>query len=348
MFHLARMVGAACMGLSLFHFYKITLGDDRQANLAWIFALFGSGLGWVVGLLGGFTMDFWVAEAYPFLAAYANPHFPLSIALVVHLLAISRQNQPASLLQAVVGSLALAILQPFGVALLIVILGFEVLAGIFRRKPILWKFILAVGIGGLMGWMAAGLVFLVLPFGLQRRFLLGFFVPLAGLAVIGIQSWLSARSVNWEKACVWLLVVSLPTNLLVLATGAVGILTHPTQLYLTRGEAYAMQWIRASTAVGAIIVASPESGLLIPAHTGRRVFYGHPYETVNAEREKSDIEEALKSINAETTLAVLKSRGADYLFWGQRERDIQPIAGFQPDLPVVFSSNEVKIYSLPP
>jgi hypothetical protein len=310
----------------------------------------------------------------------------------------------------VVGSLALAILQPFGVALLIVILGFEVLAGIFRRKPILWKFILAVGIGGLpmlvyqawivevdpllrgwnaqnitpapawwdvlvgfspalifallaivlhrrriaeidsrlMGWMAAGLVFLVLPFGLQRRFLLGFFVPLAGLAVIGIQSWLSARSVNWEKACVWLLVVSLPTNLLVLATAAVGILTHPTQLYLTRGEAYAMQWIRGSTAVGAIIVASPESGLLIPAHTGRRVFYGHPYETVNADQEKSDIEEALKSINAETTLAVLKSRGADYLFWGQRERDIQPIAGFQPDLPVVFSSNEVKIYSLPP
>ena len=35
-----------------------------------------------------------------------------------------------------------------------------------------------------------------------------------------------------------------------------------------------------------LILSSPEMGLFIPAQTGRRVLYGHPFETVNADAEK--------------------------------------------------------------
>ncbi len=62
------------------------------------------------------------------------------------------------------------------------------------------------------------------------------------------------------------------------------------RLYLTRGEVQALDWIRQNTNPGDLFLASPETGLLIPAYTGRRVLYGHPFETVDAEIQRKTVE----------------------------------------------------------
>ena len=43
-------------------------------------------MGWLVFPFGIVPSDFWVAEAYPFLSAYTNPHFTLSLAILVWLM----------------------------------------------------------------------------------------------------------------------------------------------------------------------------------------------------------------------------------------------------------------------
>jgi len=42
-----------------------------------------------------------------------------------------------------------------------------------------------------------------------------------------------------------------------------------------------------------LVLANEEVGLLIPSITGRRVMYGHPFETVNAENEREYLRELI-------------------------------------------------------
>ena len=85
-FHSARIIGSLLLVISLWNFYRQTLSTRRSRWLAYGLALFGSGLGWLAASFGLFTADFWVAEGYPFLSAYANPHFPTGMAILVWLL----------------------------------------------------------------------------------------------------------------------------------------------------------------------------------------------------------------------------------------------------------------------
>ena len=58
----------------------------RGRHMAFVYFALGLGLGWLALPFGGVPSDFWVAEAYPFLSSYANPHFPLSLALLLWLM----------------------------------------------------------------------------------------------------------------------------------------------------------------------------------------------------------------------------------------------------------------------
>ena len=52
-----------------------------------------------------------------------------------------------------------------------------------------------------------------------------------------------------------------------------------------------MDWLNENTDPDVLILADEEVGLLIPSITGRRVLYGHPFETVNAENERKYLRE---------------------------------------------------------
>ena len=89
-YSLFRILGGYLLLLSLHRFFEATIEDTRPRRVAFALAALGSGLGWTLVPLGEFTADFWVAETYPFLSIYNNPHFPLGLALsLIHILRIS-------------------------------------------------------------------------------------------------------------------------------------------------------------------------------------------------------------------------------------------------------------------
>ncbi len=407
-FHAARIINTVILLCMIYRFLTAVLPANRQRRLAFILMILGSGLGWLFLPFGKFTSDFWVAEAYPFLSAYANPHFPLSLALLLWLLTPSSKKKTAWdwALFIWVG-LVLSLLSPFAVVIGVVILSALAIWNWIEQRDIKYvkdEIICLIGliVGGvpyllydvwvvgtdpvlrgwnaqnitpspgigdliislspalllsvpgiwvvlrrkydtsrvLLVWALIGIILLYIPLGLQRRFMIGLFIPVAILAVLGIDIFVNNR-IFTKLIVVGVFLLSIPTNMIIVLSGYQGAQTHNPTIYITNDEGNAFQWIASQTPRDALILAAPDTGLLIPAYTGRRVLYGHPFETINAVQNETLVIEAYQSGNMSRS-TVLKD--IDYIFYGPREKILTGTPGFG-NLPVVYQNEGVIIYS---
>jgi hypothetical protein len=170
----------------------------------------------------------------------------------------------------------------------------------------------------LLAWVGVTALLLYAPFALQRRFSLGLHVPLAILAAMGLCS-VAKRKRIWG----WALAATLPTTLLVIVLALGGGLKHDPRLFVSTDEAAAMDWLHDHAPRDAVVLASPEMGIFIPAWSGRRVVYGHPFETVDAERMKARVETFFASGTSDAEReAMLREWRAAFVYVGPRERAI--------------------------
>ena len=413
-FHIARILASLGLFLAVARFFERAFGGNpRMAERAFTLAMVGGGLG-VLVLLGGYLpADVWVAEGYPYLSMFLNPHFPLGLALVLWLIQPEEDTMLARRpwLRLVLG-LLLSIVQPFGVVIVAVVMGVEtVWTWLEERKwklgrlvwslalggpwlvyqfwairndpvlaqwdaqnltpaPPLWDLILSLspalllaavgvyrlwkeqGLPGrrtLIGWAVAGLVLIYLPFSLQRRFMTGIYVPMVGLAVFGVEWLWSAKKPRLKGLWPGLVIASVLTNLMMLLVTTMGVAGEDTdKLFLTTAERDALLWIRTETEKEAVVLASPEFGMFVPAWTGRRTVYGHPFETVNAAEEERLLARYLSGeMSGEDSEAYLRKRQATYLIFGPREETLGVPAGLN-SRPLVYDVGGVKIFAVSP
>ena len=84
-------------------------------------------------------------------------------------------------------------------------------------------------------------------------------------------------------------------------------------------------------------------GVFIPAYTGRKVVYGHLFETIDAESKKEWIIHTLQSKPLILDKGHPFWKDVDYIFWGARE---EAYGGAPPgDANIVFSHNGITIFS---
>ena len=82
-FHLARLVAGLCLLLVAFRFIAWVTPHFQERRLAFRSSLvLRVWVGWVV-IFGAFPIDLWVPEAFVPYSLYANPHFPLAMALML-------------------------------------------------------------------------------------------------------------------------------------------------------------------------------------------------------------------------------------------------------------------------
>ena len=411
-FHLARVGGALLMLLSMWRFFSASLQESRLVKLAFALAAFGSGLGWLASFFGVFTADLWVAEAYPFLSAYANPHFPLALAILMWVLTpLGEDSWPRgklirSLLTGLAG-VALGIVLPFGVLVAGIVLaglgiwqvveGVQILKSPFLSRlawfmagaslfliydfwiissdpslrdwnaqnltpspsPIIFVIsffpALLFGIPGILSllqaknerhrvllvWCLTGITLLYLPIGLQRRLMMGLMIPLAGLSALGLQ-YLAHGTFRRQVGLAGLLfLLAIPTNLVVFLAGIHGVRIHDSLLYLTRAESRGLEWLAEHTPNNALVLAAPETGLFIPAYSGQRVIYGHPFETMQAEEKKGLVVRLFNGSAGPQDLTYVDN--IDFIFYGPREAQLgEP--DFLLDFNIVFQEEDVAIY----
>ena len=140
-----------------------------------------------------------------------------------------------------------------------------------------------------------------------------------------------------------IIVLMVPTNLMIVLGGIQAVENKDASLFLTNDEFLGLKWIEENTDEQAAILASPEMGLLIPAYTGRRVWYGHPFETSGAARMETKVLNYFTGTSSDDNKEILKN--SDYLFLGKRERDLGEVE-IGPGFEIVFESGEIRIYRI--
>ncbi len=410
-FHFTRGIASVALVWMLASFWKAVIPTAAARTTAFLLSAFGGGLGWLAfPILSRMTPDFWIAEGYPFLAAYANPHFPLAIAVVMFIFTEAVEGRiKKRWWGTAIASLALGIIMPFGVVICVLVLGAWALWNRLAGEPLDWLSTFVVGAGGalplvyelaatytnpalaawnaqnitpapplldfllgflpaiaaacfatrairreptrgmrlLVAWCAVGFVLTYLPLALQRRFMAGWMIPIAGLAAIGLEEMRVSRPRLGRYFASTVLVCSFITPLLVLLSGIGAIQAQDEAIYLMPGESGALAWIAQQTPMGSLVLAAPGTGLLIPAYTGRRVVYGHPFETVRADVEKAWVESIYQGeISPDALAAQLAQRGVGYIYYGPRESEIGPLPQVQ-GMEKVFDADHIQIYALP-
>jgi hypothetical protein len=431
-FHLTRVACAVLLVISLWHFFKRVFLQKTVARLTFGFALFASGMGWLAASLGIFSADFWVAEGYPFLSAYANPHFPLGMAIMLWFLAPGSKSKivngdSLSSLQIICfifAGFVLAISMPFGVVISLVVLGASWVWDLLRQgrstldkstlsdrvksdlidsemgqklvilvfsglpmliyqywvtqqdpyfaawnaqnlteTPPVWEMLIAAsplllaaiggsyyafksdepGIRTLLVWAITGILLIYLPWSLQRRFLTGLMVPVAGLAAILLDHLIRRKRIFGIIVMILMLVLMLPTNMMILQGGFQAVTNKAESIYLTRAEYDSLMWLKDHSAEQAVILASPEMGLYIPAYTGRKVWYGHPYETPNALQMENYLLELFSGEKSDITQNLLDN--SDYLLYGKRERSLGEL-NIGDEFELVYEIGDSRIYQI--
>ena len=414
-FHGARVIGTGCLLWALSQFFRSLFQSPQRRKLAFAISALGSGLGWLATFLGITAADFSVPEAYPFYSTYINPHFAFGLALTVWIITPRMKKHP---LWTFLASLALAIIAPFGVVIVVMVLsgmllleacmerehfsvwvlevipewwnlGIVLLGGgpmliyqywISNTDPVLkgwnvqnltimppfWEvliglspvFILAIlglrrtwleeRIRMLILWAGLDLVLIYMPLSLQRRFIMGLFIPLVGLAVIGIE-WLGEKiNLHYRTLVSILFILSLPTNLMLIFSCIHVAHVHETSIYLTTEEFQALGWIEEHTPSNALVLTGPETGQFVPAHTGRRVLYGHSLETVDATTVRETVTAFFSGEMAlNQAESLLDTQDVDYILIGPRERELgEPplLSNIEP----LFSNDTIEIYGVLP
>jgi hypothetical protein len=130
------------------------------------------------------------------------------------------------------------------------------------------------------------------------------------------------------------------THAFILALSLIGALTHHQSLFVRQDEYAALQWLNEHTPPDALIVAAPQTGLYIPAWTGRRVFYGHRFETANGEARLAQV----RAFYGSGDFGLLQEHPG-YVFYGPREKALsgqtwQPDPAWKP----LFQQGEVTVY----
>ena len=83
-FHLFRVIFAICLFFTLEKFVSLFFQQkDFFWKITFLTLLFGGGLGWLYVFTGNLPADFWVAESFPFLSSFTNPHFTLTLILML-------------------------------------------------------------------------------------------------------------------------------------------------------------------------------------------------------------------------------------------------------------------------
>ncbi len=148
--HIARIVFDWLMFVAVFGFIATFLRDSRTRWTAYLLAIFGSGLGWVLFLLDQpywldfFPVDFKMPEAHLFFSALTFPHVTFGITMILASLWLSfcffaTPSKWLYVIGAGVANLLLAIAYPFLIYLIAATLGIYWLILQVQARRILWR-----------------------------------------------------------------------------------------------------------------------------------------------------------------------------------------------------------------
>jgi hypothetical protein len=199
----------------------------------------------------------------------------------------------------------------------------------------------------LAGWPLIVPLLVYLPINVQRRLAEAVIVPLAVLAVAGVEA-LAQRFPRRLVAGLTLAAV-LPASLILLLGGYVTALTGPPQTVYPAGQIAAFNWLNLHAEPGAVVLAAFATGNRIPAYTNLRVHIGHGPETLDAAAKEAEVERFFSgAMTAAERAALYQSMRIRYVFYGPDERALAATAAsdWQAGLTHIYAADGYEIFAV--
>ena len=179
----------------------------------------------------------------------------------------------------------------------------------------------------LLSWALVVPFLLYAPISTQRRLVEGFQLPLVILAV-----W--ALTVSLHRSRRWLvpltLALTLPTSVVLLASGLAGTLRPAEPVYHAEAELEMFSWLRAQAAPGQVALSAYDTGNVLPAYTPLIAYIGHGPETIQLEAKAPRVAKFYQAGTSEADRRALLSDGrVSWVIVGPAEKalgDFDPAA----------------------
>ena len=202
---------------------------------------------------------------------------------------------------------------------------------------------------GLIFWIVFATVLLFLPIGLQRRFLVGFYIPIVVLFYVFLSFFLqrSDKLLGLRKFFgLFFFILILPSNFLVYGGALLAVSGRNENLFFPNSYYASGQWINQNIKPGSVFLSTPKSGLFIPSVSYVKTVCGHPFETINYEDTLTLVDRFWNgNMNLLEQRAFLEYTHSDYIFSGKNETGYLKPEIFE-ELPLIYQSGLVKIYKV--
>ncbi len=176
-------------------------------------------------------------------------------------------------------------------------------------------------------WIGVALVFTYFPISIipfQRRLLTGLHIPLALLATVALIHLAQKLQSRILKGVFLLftggaLIATTVFNITAMIEDYNRDTTISYKHHIRIDELAAMQWIAQNTKQNDIILTHPFYGNIIPAFTGRFVYIGHQFQTINFKNKFAAYTSAMKQDIPDEFHQLLKESAIAYVYIGQND-----------------------------
>lgn len=189
-------------------------------------------------------------------------------------------------------------------------------------------------------WAVMVFVLAYLPLNLQRRLLIGSYIPVCILGVNGLNVIFNQTSKIMGIVKKIIFGTALPSNLLLIILATTLVMALNPNMVMKKSLMQSFLWIDQNLPAQSLILCSPDIGLYIPAYSNNRVIYGHPFETANAEQNKRNVESFFTKMTASEQKIYVETEGIDFIFVNDKSIQLTPIIIGNP----VYDENDIKIF----
>ncbi len=191
----------------------------------------------------------------------------------------------------------------------------------------------------LVGWLIVVPPLLYLPFGLQRRLIESWQIPVSILAAVTLARivlpavrrsrivrrlmrfprYTSAGMQRWALS--GMLLLATPTFGLLLLDQSLRIVARESPIFRDGGEVAALNWLNGQAAYDDVVLCAFETGNYLPARVASRTFIGHGPETVNLQQKRPLVDQFYSDAASDGWReAFLREWGITYVIVGPVER----------------------------
>ncbi len=179
-------------------------------------------------------------------------------------------------------------------------------------------------------WLIVNAIVLYIPHSYQQSSFVGLVIPIVFFAVRSLEDyWFNRITRGWHwVALVMAFVLMIPSNIIGLGIPLYGAVVNPeggadAAILIDQNYIEVYEWLEEIGRQNEVVLAGPNTSLWLPARTDLRVVYGHPFETVPAEKREQQMEDFFSGRDC-TTLFDTKQVNFEitYVIYGPEEREI--------------------------